>query len=407
MDIVLLTTIYKWKNLLQKGGVYLTDNIKNMNTSMNSTKELYNKILIFQTKIDDLIIKIDEAYNTNNYLRNNAEKIKMMNLMWKTYTKKLDDIYNSNDNNIDNQNFEKLFVKQFDFLYNNLNILQNMTKNNDLEAIISSGIEPNIDKLGELLNMCVEYYNGIKKIKIKISEKIETQYNINDVKIIEGEDFEIVKIMNTAKIEQLNSKNIDNFKQAILDTVATVNISVKTQNIIDQLLQNIDIPLNKLQIGGLKLDNVNDNLYKINNLIEQNNIILDNIFDDIEYIRQFYVRYIYYVAYLIYIITSYSKISNKYYYVKLNKTIIDKYLKLIIIIKNNFNNKNQNKIILYFNTYHYILIHKLFNLLNYLDNLIDNKHVIDVNKCNNLISIDLMLFNNFIHILEKIENLTS
>ena len=139
--------------------------------------------------------------------------------------------------------------------------------------------------------------------------------------------------------------------------------------------------------------------------------LLDNIFSNFEYMKELQYRYNFYVGYLFLIIRESVKDLNLETYQYISKPKIILYQKIFQNINKAFTNikdsdkkseKESEKGLIFLNTYHYLTIHRLNKLMEYiLQNFkVDNNYV-DINNCTGDIYNDLIMFNHFRQIIIK------
>jgi len=136
---------------------------------------------------------------------------------------------------------------------------------------------------------------------------------------------------------------------------------------------------------------VSDLIKKIEYLFE----LLDNIFNNFEYMKELQYRYNFYVHYLFLVISESAKNPKMETYQYISKKTAQLYQKIFQNIKKGFTTiKQGDNELEYLNKYHYLTVYKLEKLMNFiLANLHDK--VIDVNACVGGVYTDLIVFNHF------------
>jgi hypothetical protein len=324
--------------------------------------------------------------------------------------------------NIDN----KLFTDQIKDFNDKLKILYGPYIN-DSEKSLKKNIIQNINKVDEIIEISKKFNEYIQEKKNEINKILLINYNINDLKIIdnlpENENFwisfDLIKLDQDSALDFKSLKQIESDIKTISDNIKIneninklyeINVfKIKNPNLTDLTdLLNIDEVINLKSFGqsGGILDNkyytfdsdlqVSDYIKKIEYLFE----LLDNIFNDFEYMKEIHYRYNFYIAYLYLIIRESAKNikMEMYQYISKNKLLL--YQKVFSNIKKQIVNIQQsNNVLEFFNKYHYITIKKLNELIIFiLPNLNDTNYV-NINKCTGNIYYDFILFNHFRQII--------
>jgi hypothetical protein len=146
---------------------------------------------------------------------------------------------------------------------------------------------------------------------------------------------------------------------------------------------------------------ITNTLYTISSKLNTINDILDDISVSIKTLKELYTRYNYYILYLMFIIVSYGRKLDRVYYEYINRGDIQFYRSIVNNILDKFKTNNGLKQIKYMNKYHYVTLHRLNGLFDFLYRKLAADESVDINKCVGTISTDMMLFNHFKDILDS------
>jgi hypothetical protein len=299
---------------------------------------------------------------------------------------------------------------------------------NDLNKPLGENIDENIQKVEEITKLSKNFSSYINEKKKNIDDILASNYNIADCAIedntsgkIKAEDY-LIDLQNVGNNSSLDLGSVFNLENDInniiefinvrdeMNSIGNIDIFDKTRNLIDIL--NIDDVVH-LKGGDFKskyyITNSSKKMLTLSKKLEKLFEILDTTLDDAKYLKELQLRYNFYIAYLFLIIrNSASKLNPTdnvkiYEYLPIDK--IDLYLDLLKKINNDFKNIDSSKKGLkYFNTYHYLTINKLINLLEFLKRNILPTQLVKVLECRKNVNSDLILFNHFRLILIKFCN---
>lgn len=301
----------------------------------------------------------------------------------------------------------------------------------DKERSLKENIIQNIEKIDEIIDISKKFNDYIQEKRITLDKILEVSYKPEQLQILdkipenesEKISFENIKlneqsILNNSALKKIDS-NINEITKTIIiddkiDKLTEINIfSAKlTESISLETLLDVDNSIelvksvktkSEAQNGGLGVINekyftfdtnlnTTDLIKKIEYLFE----LLDNIFNNFEYMKELQYRYNFYIHYLFLVISKSAENPNTETYQYISKNTAELYQKIFQNIKKSFTtiNKDNNELI-FLNKYHYLTVYKLSKLMDFIIQNLNSDQVVDVNNCKDEIYIDLIVFNHF------------
>jgi len=434
----LITNVkYKHKDIVDK----LQELIKFMthvHKSKNNIKTFDEKFVSqMQIKTDDLVnfLKglnlgiMSQVSDINNNYKNNLNTI-TQNLLLNGFLPNYYDItsdkyiYNMNDHYHETLHF---ILKLNEFMLSNIETT-NITKlkdkliNDDIAQIVILNFNENIKIINEIRNILIlniKHIDGIyNKINIsKVNPTFDTELTFVKNNFYNNQPTIDLLINN----HELNEKEIDvayyndtdNSINSIFELLKTKNakfnqISKTIEDHYDiKAMTQIMMP-HQHQHGGKNIENHQKNKKMIDNKIYDICVALQNlnnlveIFVNInETMSKQLEMYIYYQVYVVASLLNVNKLS----YVHINYDKLKYYERILINVKQQINNVNNDERITFLKKYHTIIINLLCDFLTKLNLYIEtnNKKMIhiDILKCNGSTSHYLLILNNFKDILES------
>lgn len=334
----------------------------------------------------------------------------------------------------------KPFLAQIDDFNEKLKILYNPYIVDKTKSL-KENIIANIDKIDEIIKISKEFNNYIQGKKIEIDNILAINFKKENLKFVnalpeketELLSFDNIKLnpdsaLNINSIKQIES-NISTIAKEVkiseeLDKIKDVNIfapelmSGKSLNDILNDILNVDnlITLKSATLkGGISGGAIDNKYFTFNSDLNTTELIkkieflfelLDNIFNNFEYMKELQYRYNFYLGYLFLIVRETAKNLTMETYQYISKQKIQLYNKIFQNIKKSFTTiKEEDKDIIFLNKYHYLTIYKLNELFKFiLQNFQSDTDFVDVKSCTSNIYDDLILFNHFRHIIIKLCN---
>jgi len=335
-------------------------------------------------------------------------------------------------NKLPDDDISKSFKTQLNDFNEKLKIIYSPFITNGTKSL-KDNIIANIDKIDEIIEISKKFNLYVQEKKVKLDEVLSTKFVPSDLKTIDnipnGEkekiSFESIQLKQESALNMESIKTIENHINTIsqnvqiIDNINTINevniFSAKlTESINLEKLLDVDdcielIPKEITQKGGLDKEyytfdsniQITDLIKKIEYLFE----LLDNIFNNFEYMKELQYRYNFYIHYLFLVISESAKNPKMETYQYISKKTAQLYQKIFQNIKKGFTTIQQDdKELEYLNKYHYITIHKLIKLMDIIISNLNDTQYVDVNACTGNIYSDLIVFNHFRQIILKLSN---
>jgi hypothetical protein len=300
----------------------------------------------------------------------------------------------------------------------------------DSEKSLKDNIIANIDKIDEIIDISKKFNDYIKEKKIKLDEILLISFDSSELiildKIPENEtekiSFESIQLKKESALNMSALNEIESHINTISESIEIDDkiTSLKDINIFSAKLTD-ETPLEKLldvddaidivqkQIGGNDDGVVDDKYYTFESNLPITDLVkkieylfelLDNIFNNFEYMKELQYRYNFYIHYLFLVISESTKNPKMETYQYISKNTAQLYQKIFQNIKKSFTTiKEDDKEIIFLNKYHYLTVFKLSNLIDFILSKLQNDQVVDVNACKGNIHSDLILLNHFRQII--------
>lgn len=414
-----------------------------------------NKTLITLDKsLSSLKAEIDITHDVSKTISNPLEALeKPIEDIINNYIEKVTSIYpnySSGDefiilpSNVALTDFQKEFAELFKYLLDDYDELVKKIETHDAEAEnvniyneLHDKIEESIQAL-EILNDSVKKFNGKLDTEIK-------KYEFNKDTFVEGDISKLKKDKASNKEKYKSKIAISSINATLMDPKKLNAFSAVVRNIISSLgvaseiikdfnvdkinsekinqLRDLEGTLHARHLGSgtavqiageIKEEDMNSigkqklesKMIKLHGQLDQLSINISEVIEKSIVLNQIYIRHNYYVIYLVSILHFDKNKKEFSYFEYIDKEILEFYRTILENIVSKFRNlpfetHKENKAIRYFNTYHYILCHKMLNFIDFLLSVLTSDDVIDINKCSGQIFENFAIFNHFKDILDN------
>lgn len=305
----------------------------------------------------------------------------------------------------------------------------------DKTKSLKGNIIQNIDKIDVIIKISKEFNDYIQEKKITLDKILAISYDISNLKILnkmpenetEKISFEKIKldpnsVLDMSALQKIESdiktisgqikidEQIDKIKEInIFSAKITESISLEQLLDVDDAIELVKSAKSEVQIGGIIDGVVNKEYYTFDSNLSTSDLIkkieilfelLDNIFNNFEYMKELQYRYNFYVHYLFLVISKSAENPNMETYQYISKNTAELYQKIFQNIKKSFSTINKdNKELIFLNKYHYLTVYKLSKLMDFIIQNLNGEQVVDVNNCKDETYIDLIVFNHFRQII--------
>ena len=453
------------KRILYGGENTLTDRINKFDKTITDTDAVFAKLQIFKTELDNLVGLIDIAHTEANKTGFDINKLNEMKKRWNTYINlyktKVGDI-NKDDFDIEIlppsaslvtlSEFESKLSILFKYLRTDIDKEMTMSETDIDVGLNVARLDSIIIKLESFNRHLTEFYNKIASV-VNVDYKHSTVKKVNNATIYSY----TTKTSDVYGLQLLNISDINSFKQIIEQVVKNIGFEEKILTMAKSMkdivtVDMIDItkvaklkerpvvavpdattavttsvapvapvptvtrnprgtsPTGRRNSGSvtgpkrmqhLAGGEITETLYAITTRLNTINGILEDISVSVKTLKELYTRYNYYILYLMFIVVSYGKKIDRVYYEYINRGDIQFYKSIIDNILDKFKTNNGLKQIKYMNKYHYVTLHRVKNLLQYMYTKLAMDESIDIDRCSGTIVTDIMLFNHFKDILDS------
>ena len=442
--------------LYQKGGfnekyTKISDTMLQGRNLLELLKQSYNNIKTFNDKLGTLSrnIKLSrqqfETFNNNINLDAFNKYDDIINMINASSSNSMynfditrDDIYLFSKS--ENAKWQNLVAIYTHFIGNYKSFLERIKdkSKDDVIMSINSEIERNYQELQAFIKDLSELRAKLSEILDNFNSLSDPQYVISDIKInnslkllpddfrttfkfstmikfVEDDKFTILEsiigalIAEFSTVQQLHEYPLPNISRRYsVDSTQEVPIQSAQQVRPAEQVQTAQQiqPAQTVQLeqtgGSLYQDNINF-LLRFGRALQQVNSLMGEVQRLYTSYINYQIRLYYFVIYLLLIMNSINEPVDMYVYI--NKSILIRYLNLLVSILNGIETNNDDKIILYFSTYHYITIKRLVKFINFIVNNTGENDMIDINMSTGSVRDSFVLFNHFKNILDKIDKI--
>lgn len=312
-----------------------------------------------------------------------------------------------------------LFVKDYNDTIKRLNMYDKNTILDKLDLDLKETLKD--------IDTFVQYVTPIKmEVKQLLSQLVtlsKPTFDQKDVKILNTTTMKelplYTKRLNFSKTDVktdiIDTNKFNTFRDAVENAIKGVDM----QKYVDKYISHIKANIDSVDVNIIKLNSDvytiekptssiipmaggnADTISTLNNKITHLGQLIGEIYDDLERVRQLYIRYNNYVIFLLYTTMVQENTTNFIYYTYINRGLLQFYRSILSDILRRFSIDDPKHDAIYFNKYHYFTVKRLYEFTVYLTNILKPMELIDINACTGNVKDSFNVLNHFKDILDS------